>query len=215
MDLLKLQQNTSLSFLNVKLVKPFSLTVRACAGVTHKQWRQQVPYMQSDLLEVTEDRGNGLNLNWPICHSEVSIWTLPSGRTSNPRIPAGPPGKLNLVRCALSRCFCRLCSLWCVLLSCSVSVFILVWWWCFYFSSVHKDISSPTGPAFNTDNKLWWEPKENMCVSMKEMLKLFSATVIDARRDAPSLSSASRGACTWKTSNRQKPFWWFGGKSSI
>lgn len=78
MDLLKLEQHTSLSFLNVIQVKAFSLTVCACAGVTHKQWRQHLPYTQSDLSEVTGDRGNGLNLNWPICHSEVCIWTVPS-----------------------------------------------------------------------------------------------------------------------------------------
>lgn len=58
------------------------------------------------------DRGNGLNFNWPVCHGEVSIWTVPSLCTSNSRNPAGPPGKLNLVRCTLSTFLCGLCSLW-------------------------------------------------------------------------------------------------------
>lgn len=65
-----------------------------------------------------------------------SIWTAPSWSTRNHRIPARPP-----VRCALSRCFCSLCSLWSSLLTCSVSGFISVPWWCFVFSPVLQDIS--------------------------------------------------------------------------
>lgn len=134
-------------------------------------------HAQSDLSEVKGDRGNGLNFIWPSCHGEVPIRTVPSLRTSNPRIPTGPPGKLNLVRWTLSVCYelsylamKELQSLHSLVLLCSVLVFIFGQSWSFGPSTVLKDIdnvylksySGRKGPVVNMYINLLLKTAENI-----------------------------------------------------
>lgn len=110
-----------------------------CWHDPHTATSAPMSHAQSDLTEVKGDRGNGLNFNWPACHGEVSIWTVPAFTYQQPQNPYRPRGKLNLVRCTLSTFLCSL-LLPLVHLSCSVSVFIVGEWWCFNSSSVLEDI---------------------------------------------------------------------------